>query len=92
MALKDKRGNQLFKRITVKVFHPNGKAERVRVMPVKGNLFTEKTIDEILEHLSERLEASYPQHEFSLVELGADKFNFVCRGPKLAFKLETVAP
>jgi hypothetical protein len=71
------------RRVELKIFEPgNKKFQRVIVRAGAGRSFTEKGIDSTLERAAEQIEQLRPAHEYELVELAPDRFNFVCRGEK----------
>jgi hypothetical protein len=76
-----KDGEKLYKIVRVKVFMPgNGHCERHLFKPKPGTGFTAEGVDDILRAISDKLEERLPGHEYELVELANNGFNFIWKG------------
>lgn len=72
--------DKVFKRLTVKVFLPGNKKARVQsYRAAKGKGYTEEGVSELLHVIAENVTNAYPGHEYGLVALAGDQFNFVHR-------------
>jgi hypothetical protein len=79
----DKDGNKLYGVLRVKIFMPGNAQHENHVFHADvGKGFTADGVDEILRKISDRLEEKMPHHEFNLVELRDNTFNFVWAGKK----------
>jgi hypothetical protein len=78
MQMRSKVGETLHKRLIVRVFSPENKASYLvqRVAPA-GQGFTPSSITSMLDELGSRIEKKFPDHEYRLVELAPNRFNFV---------------
>lgn len=87
-------GKQLFKCVTVRIFSPGNKkwGTRRHYAP-PGRAITEQGVTEILDREATLVEKTFPQHEYRLVKLGPNRFNFVweCERASAHESLETVA-
>lgn len=64
--------------LQVRVFEPGNKKSVLKTLrPGPRRTFTEEGIDAQLKQIADNLEKYFPQHEFRLVPLGPDSFNFV---------------
>lgn len=71
------------KRIHVKIFNPHNRGyQRHVVVAGAGRAFFEDGVDKALEHMATAIEQLYPQHEYSMVQVDRDAFNFVWRSEK----------
>lgn len=71
-------GERLFKAVEISIFTPENKRIRQRhVAPPSG--INEKGIEILLAKTADKIEKSWPGIDYSLVELGANRFNFVPR-------------
>ena len=78
------KGEKLVRRVTIKLFNPEGKvlSKTYRCPPTKG--FNESGISQIIEHTAKHLESTLPHCEFRMVELPGPQFNFIYAGLKNA--------
>jgi hypothetical protein len=71
------------KTVTVRIFEPGSAIARTRrCCALKGKHWTEPGIQQLLEYLAAEIEKVMPTEEYELVELAADRFNFVHRGKR----------
>lgn len=80
------------KRLRVKIFLPgNSKFARRTFAARSGCVLTENGIDQVLDFLAEEVEKSFPEHEYQLLQVAPDQFNFVWRSEKAPVRAEKVA-
>src|SRR3954462_12829587 len=76
------------KTLTVKVFAPENKISKTnRFFAGMKKAWSEDGINEVLGKMAEDLEKLYPGHEYRLVQIAADTFNFVWHSGSLEFCL-----
>jgi rubrerythrin len=81
-------GAPIFKRLVVKVFFPGNKKSKVfqKVAPSKTG-YNEDAIQKMLEQMAANVEKTWPTHEYRLVTISPNQFNFVWeaeREPRVA--------
>jgi len=77
-TLRSKDGQVIFKKIKAKVFSPGNSKCFVREHRAPaGRGITEEGIANYLKNVSDAIEKLWPGHEYRLVELAANSFNFV---------------
>jgi hypothetical protein len=73
----------LIKAVEVTIFAPGNKQKRrERHVAPPGRCFSDKGVDILLEKVSAKIEKAWPTEDYSLVPLGAARFNFVHRGSR----------
>jgi hypothetical protein len=73
------------RRIRVKIFSPGNKGfMRKTLAAAPGQAFTEAGIERILDQVAETIDKLHPAHEYSMVQVDVDAFNFVWRAEKAA--------
>lgn len=78
--LKAKSGEQLFKAVRIRIFHPGNKRSVTQFHRAQqGQGITAQGIDSILKHTADKIETSWPSEEYSMVQLSPSSFNFVWR-------------
>jgi hypothetical protein len=78
--------------VHVKIFAPHNRGFGRKVFRASPHcFFTEKGIDDLLEKVAEWIEQLHPEHEYSMVQIAADQFNFVWRSEKTASRAEQAA-
>ena len=80
MKRKAKNGEQIFPVVEVRLFYPGNEkslTRRYRAAAKQG--FTDEGIDGIVSDLSDAIEKKFPGHEYEMVELAPNRFNFVHR-------------
>jgi hypothetical protein len=71
------------KRIRVKIFSPHNRGYQRHLLVLQaGRVFSEEGVDRALEQMAGAVEQLYPQHEYGLVQVFRDSFNFVWRSEK----------
>lgn len=79
------------KRLRVKIFLPgNSKFARRTFAARPGCVLTEDGIDQILDFLAEEVEKLFADHEYQVVQVAPDQFNFVWRSEKAPARAEKV--
>jgi len=80
------------KRIRVKIFKPHNHHFERKVFSAGARaVFSEEGVDGILGHVAEAVEKLYPEHEYSIVQVDEDAFNFVWRAEKVKTAAEAAA-
>lgn len=78
-----KDGDKIYSVVRVKIFMPgNARNEKHVFHAEKGQGFTADGVDMLLRKISDTLEKDLPGHEFNLIELRDNTFNFVWKGRK----------
>ncbi len=72
-------GERLFKAVEISIFTPENKRIRQRHVAPPRQGINEKGIEILLRKTADKIEKSWPDVDYSLVELGANRFNFVPR-------------
>lgn len=71
-------GQPGWKTLFVKVFTPhNSGSHNSRTHAKPGRAFSKANIQEMLDDVVDQLDMKYPEHEWRMVELAPNKFNFV---------------
>jgi len=71
------------RRVEMKIFEPGNKSFiRRRVVASRGKAFTDKGVDGLLDLAAITVERLYPEHEYTVVQVGPSAFNFVHKGEK----------
>lgn len=69
--------------VEMKIFAPgNRKFIRRRVIAGSKKAFTDAGVDGLLDLAASVVERLYPEHDYTVVEVGPGKFNFVWRGER----------
>jgi hypothetical protein len=71
------------KEILFRIFEPGNKASRLLKLRAKpGAFYNEEAVDAALLLAAEKVEAVYPSHEYTVVQIGPAHFNFVWVGAR----------
>jgi hypothetical protein len=66
------------KEIRFRVFEPGNNASRMlKLRAPAGQVYNEAAVDAALFQVAEKVEAVYPSHEYTVVQIGPAHFNFV---------------
>jgi hypothetical protein len=80
-----KSGEQLWKKIKLKIVAPQTDRPLVRVLYAKpGQGFTKALIADVLAAASLEVQEAFPTHQFRMVQVGEAEFNFVPTGIRIA--------
>jgi hypothetical protein len=82
--LKSKSGEVLYKKIKLKIFYPGNQKHVVKELRAPaGRGITESAIADWLKSFADGIEKAWPEHEYRLVELAPNSFNFVWQDYKV---------
>lgn len=80
------------RRIHVKVFHPgNEKFVRKTFVAGERRAFGEEQVDTAIDFIAEKVEKLFPGHDYEIVQVARDQFNFVWRSEKIKTAVEAAA-
>lgn len=75
-------GEKAIRKVTFKIFQPDGKRLTRRATAPAGRAYSRATMETMIQDVCGEVEAAFPRHEFNLVQIGAAEFNIVCRGAR----------
>ena len=79
---QDASGNRLHKSVLLKLVKQSGRVWLKRHTAPPGRGFSDKNIDEIVQHFAEFVEKTFPMHECRMLEISRTQFNFICGGER----------
>lgn len=75
--IRDVKLGKAYTSVIIKIFGPDGKCSKRISRPAKGCVYTEDTVDKILEATADVIEKLFPGVEFRMVQVGASAYNFI---------------
>jgi hypothetical protein len=87
VSFHDKKGDKLYEKVFYKVIIPMNTTRKkfpFTVVADKKCGYSEEMIEDMLERIADHVEKSFPRYEFRMVQLTANRFNFIATGPKPA--------